>query len=168
MGSLSRRQFLTRAAVLAAALGVDVDDLSRVLASAPAGVADIPSHLNQILAHPRPAGAGHDRLLHRLPAPAAGDRDRRQPVAVHHGARPRLAGGRTPDSPSPGPRCSSSSARSSQRCSLRRGCSPPSRRPSFCRRLRPGARGRSRASASCDGIRGVRCCSCSASSCSAG
>ncbi|GAA0482747.1 twin-arginine translocation signal domain-containing protein [Microbacterium aurantiacum] len=49
MGSLSRRQFLTRAAVLAAALGVDVDDLSRVLASAPTGIADIPSTLQQTI-----------------------------------------------------------------------------------------------------------------------
>ena len=58
------------------------------------------THLNQILAHTSRDGrllGDHDRVVHRLPAAAAGRRDRRQPrrhaVAVHDRARPRLARG---------------------------------------------------------------------------
>ena len=58
------------------------------------------THVNQILAHRR-ATAGFweitTALVHRLPAAAAGGRDRRQPrrhaFAVHHRARPRVARG---------------------------------------------------------------------------
>ncbi|MEV8272095.1 TIGR03767 family metallophosphoesterase [Microbacterium sp. NPDC077184] len=63
MGSLSRRQFLTRAAVLAAALGVDVDDLARVLATAPAGVADIPSTLQQTILYGGVQKGSYRRLV---------------------------------------------------------------------------------------------------------